>query len=724
MMNSLLKFLIISSLLVFLIPAHLYRVVYFNIIVEISAFVYLWLLVRNRIKPPKLSLVGAAFFIFIVVSVLATIFSVEPIKSFWGTPVRSLMGGLFMYLHYFVFFVVLAGAFEGKEDYLRLFRIIVPIGIILSAWGIYQRSTGLPRIDSLMGNPTYLSSFLIFSSFLSAYLLSVSARKRLKFIYLGVMTVFLVIIYLALSRGPIIGLFVSAALASVILLVNIIKKNYKNSLKIILPIFICVIAIIYLSVPAINDSVLFGRFKTSLSDASATTRIANWKIALKAIIEKPIFGWGQENFDLAFYKYSDSSKFLSDNLDLTWFDRAHNNILDIGVAIGIFGLIAYVFIWIAVAWTLLYLFKRGNRKEVVILSAFFVSYFISNLFFFDALITFLPFVIVLAFLSQLSVDMKFLMSDKAGKMKKIFEKCFSKDNGRVLLGAALVLAVIGVFVNFKIAKASYYYYRIRFDANKSLDELFYFYDKVLSEKSDAFEAETTYSVSSIITKNKIDDQSLSQKMKPIMKRLDELSIDRPIDLKPYYYGAKVDLLYFDLSADKDALAQAQNLLERAIAISPNRQNFHMDLARVKMNQEDYSGAILEMEKARDLNLNYSRPHFYLSILYLLDERYQSAKSELEKAEELNIIYNKSDIPNLLYIADSFMLNKEDDGAIAILEKILGLDEQNVAARKKAAVLYAEKGDKEKARKYAMIIWNISESLRPEAENFIKYLDGK
>lgn len=722
---KLLKFLIFASLLVFLIPAHLYRVVYFDVLVEVMFLIYAWLLVKGRIKPPKISLIGAAFFVFIVVSALATIFSVEPAKSFWGAADRSLTGGLFIYLHYFLFFIVLTGVFDRKkEDYLRLFKITILIGILMSAWGFYQTYTGLPRINSLMGNPTYLSNFLIFSIFLSAYLFFMSGKDKVKFFYLGTIPVFLAGIYLALSRGPILGLLFSIILMVGVFGIIFFKKNHKKTLKIFIPSLVLILAMVYFLMPMIEGSVLLGRFKTSLTDASAETRMSNWGTAFKAIADKPILGWGQENFDIAFYKYADSSKFLSDNLNLTWFDRAHNNILDIGVTEGVLGIGVYLLIWVAVFVVLFQLFKLGHKKEAIIFSMFLIAYFVGNLLFFDSLVTFLPFIFILAFLSDFSRDIKFGLIEKAGEQMKAFKKYSSKENIQAIWSIVVILGVVGVVVNVQVARASYYYYNIKFEKYQDFDDYLYSYEKVLSIRPGVFKKDAIYSISKIVVNNKINDSELSSKIRPIIKELNELSTEQPLDIKPYYYGAKFNLLDFELSADDDALVRAQDLLEQAIKISPTRQVFYMDLARVKMNQGDFEQAIAKMEKARELNPAYSRPHFYLTVLYLLDGQDRLAEEAFARAGERGIAYDKVDINNLLYIADHFIPKGENDRAMQILEEILRLDEQNVSARKKAAVLYAEMGDKEKARKYAMIIWNIDTSLRQEAEDFIRYLDGK
>jgi hypothetical protein len=47
-------------------------------------------------------------------------------------------------------------------------------------------------------------------------------------------------------------------------------------------------------------------------------------MALKGIAERPVLGWGQENFNYVFNKYYNPQMFGQEE----WFDRTHNVVLD------------------------------------------------------------------------------------------------------------------------------------------------------------------------------------------------------------------------------------------------------------------------------------------------------------------------------------------------------------------------------------------------------------
>lgn len=723
-MNSFLKFLIFAILVVFLIPANLYRAIFFNVLVEVSFLIYVYLLINKKIKLPKFSWILATFSILIFVSGLAVVFSLEPAKSLWGTPIRSLGGGFFMQLHYFLFFVVLISVFEKREDYLKILKFFTFIGFAIGFYGVFEKLfLGIERIDSLFGNPIYFGIFSLFVLFLDIYFFSVEKIKNLRIFYFVAVLIAISGVYLSLSRGPLLGL----GIAIILFLPFLISELFKK-IKIIYPKFNTKIAstvvIFFLVLFAVGfyqlfrDNYMVRRFESLVKlsgDSSALNRLALWNIALKAVGDRPILGWGQENFDLAYYRYF-SPQFLSTISDEVWFDRAHNNILDIASTVGIAGAGAYLSIWFVVAMVLFHAFKRGDKKEAIIFSMLLTAYFISSVFLFDSLVVFLPFMLILGFVYFLSAK-RDIVRDISWPKKD--------ENRKIISVTVFILVFAAIFANFQIAKASFYYYKMKFDNNKDFNELTYSYEKASSIKPLIFEDEANYSFSRIITRNKIDDSNLEKYAELASENLNKLTRKYPLDIRPLYYGAQIDLLKFNLNGDKEALVNAQKLLQKAIKIAPNRQDLYMDLAQVEMNLGDYELAILNMEKARDLNLGYSRPHFYLSILYALNGKNDLVEKEFGIARDvIGIDYKEEDVNNMIFLADYFVNLNNRLRAIDILESVLKMENDNIMVRKRVADLYAEIGYWEPARRHAEIILKIDESQKEEVEKFLRFLDNK
>jgi len=212
------------------------------------------------------------------------------------------------------------------------------------------------------------------------------------------------------ARGSLLGLAVGLIFA---LFLSFKHKKQKTFSKKIL--FLCfggffLVGFIFWQ---IKDSVVVKKSTTLSRIISATSvssdssslsttslRFKLWKIALKGIQERPLLGWGQENYEYVFDRYYDPA--LGDAE--SWFDRSHNGLLDWTLASGIIGGIAYLLIYLS---SFYFLWKNpknnGNGISLInksILSGLLIVYFIHIFFMFDYLLSYLFFFSLLAFITK------------------------------------------------------------------------------------------------------------------------------------------------------------------------------------------------------------------------------------------------------------------------------------------------------------------------------------
>jgi O-antigen ligase len=102
-----------------------------------------------------------------------------------------------------------------------------------------------------------------------------------------------------------------------------------------------------------------------------------WDLAVKSIIERPMFGWGTEQFAQVADKYLDlttAREVFAENK----ITRAHNQYLDVTLSYGLVGFAAYLFLLMALIRALIKLLQFARSSEeyrsVIILSSFFLSY--------------------------------------------------------------------------------------------------------------------------------------------------------------------------------------------------------------------------------------------------------------------------------------------------------------------------------------------------------------
>jgi len=188
-----------------------------------------------------------------------------------------------------------------------------------------------------------------------------------------------------------------------------------------------------------------------LGGGTVRTRLISWEAGLNAVQERPFTGFGMENYYYAFDKY-----FQADYYNIapteTWFDRAHNMVMENLVAHGIFGLLAYLSIFII---TLIYLYREYKKdpEEKWLFSLFMgslvVAYFIQNFFVFDSLAVTLLFFFILAYINQEVTDSKEVISEKE----------LSKLVNGILISFSVLITFFMVFgmnaTHARVAKENY-----------------------------------------------------------------------------------------------------------------------------------------------------------------------------------------------------------------------------------------------------------------------------
>ena len=119
-------------------------------------------------------------------------------------------------------------------------------------------------------------------------------------------------------------------------------------------------------------------------------------MAWQGFLERPVFGWGQDNFNYVFNKFYNAGLYGQE----PWFDRAHNIFFDWLIAGGIFGFVLYALFYLVTLW---YLWRGGSGfdlSERALFTGLLAGYAFHNLFVFDNLMSYVLFFAVLAYIHQ------------------------------------------------------------------------------------------------------------------------------------------------------------------------------------------------------------------------------------------------------------------------------------------------------------------------------------
>ena len=221
----------------------------FRIIVEFVFALWLVLALFYKEYRPRKNWLLCAIGIFVLVVSLATIFGVNPLRSFWSNYER--MEGLLMYFHLFAYFVVLGNVFK-KQDWFVLFNLFVVSGILENIYAVFQKLGVLSsiqggfRVDGTIGNPSYLAAYLIFIAGFCAWLFIEVKNIYAKIYYAAAGIFTLAIIYLTASRGPVLGLLGGLFLALLVYLIAAkpADEKGKNIKKLVLGGFVGLVLLV------------------------------------------------------------------------------------------------------------------------------------------------------------------------------------------------------------------------------------------------------------------------------------------------------------------------------------------------------------------------------------------------------------------------------------------------------------------------------------------------
>jgi O-antigen ligase len=418
-----------------LFPFIVGKYTYFRVLVDLALIAFLAGLMLNprtgagyiaRLKELFRSPLVIAVTAFTAVFFLAAFFGVRPAFSFWSNFERG-EGGL-QILHLYALFILLATLFREDADWRKLFwasmaaaglailyGVLAGAGLSIGSWGAIGQEFGDPgfRFSGSIGNSAYVAGYLIFTLFFAAYLFldggapggaRRSLRSRTSLGLVGIMLVFLIFAFMSGTRGALFGIsaggFVALAYAA------FYRKAWRKWLLAAAAVIVIALAsLFFFRQTDFVQSLPGGRlFNFTLEDRDVADRLTMWGIAVEGWQERPLLGWGPENFLMVFDRHFDPGHFHPDSGFGAWFDRAHSVVFDYLATTGILGLLAYLSMFASLFWMLV---SRRSREaarnnprrlavQALILGVV-AAYLVQGLVLFDVLALYLPLFTLLAF---------------------------------------------------------------------------------------------------------------------------------------------------------------------------------------------------------------------------------------------------------------------------------------------------------------------------------------
>ena len=337
---------------------------------------------------------------FMAIFAISTLFAVNPFRAFFGDVERG--EGLLGFLYFYAFFIYSLFLFE-KKDWVMFFKLNLITGFFLVTKQLFElcptSEAGVTvcnwgaRPGAFTGNPAFLGGYFLFVIFAALIAFYYSKKEPIWRAFSALMIpVATVGLLMTQTRSAMLGLVIGL-IALVVYGVFHGKEvfAYKRiSLRTASLYFLAAMILVggvflatksnpvWKNVPGFNRVAGF-----TLQDFTVQTRLISLGVSANAIdpaqngVQKFLLGWGPENFSIAYNQYYNPEYY---HLEHTWFDRAHDKLMDVTVMNGVLGLLAYLGIWNAAVW--LVFRKKGFSFDMMAILFFAVAFFINLLFFF------------------------------------------------------------------------------------------------------------------------------------------------------------------------------------------------------------------------------------------------------------------------------------------------------------------------------------------------------
>ena len=396
----------------FIFPFIVPKVLLFRSLTLVMVGVFVLLLysdaARYQLRATPLSL---AVVLWLMSFVISTFVGVDWYHSFWDNHERML--GLFTFFHYFLYYLVVTTVVTDWAEWQWLFRVFLFAGslvMLIAGYQAYANHTAFlnqshPREAATLGNPIYVGGYGLFLAFMAWLMVKTERSRWWQALAAAEGILGTAGIFWSGTRGSFVGWAAGIGVLGLWYLCTL-KNSRRARLAIagVLAAGAATLGILFLlrenprvqQLPAIGSLV-----GIKLGSGTASTRLMAWSIGIEAWRERPIFGWGPNNFLYAFNQYY-RPQFLEHGWGETWFDNSHNILVNTLATYGLIGLLVYLGLFAAVITLVWRAYQAGTVPVDVagVVIAFAAAHLIQNVFVFENPTSYLYFFFWLAFVNQ------------------------------------------------------------------------------------------------------------------------------------------------------------------------------------------------------------------------------------------------------------------------------------------------------------------------------------
>jgi len=639
---------------------------------------FIWILDKSK-KGVYIGKIGFILLVSLLSFLISTILSIHKPISILGAYMRY--QGLITNIIYFILYLLIMNIIRENGIYLLINSAILA-GCGSSLYGILQAYGKDPvgwydfgnRVSACFGNPVFLAAYLAMLAPLSFSMFCFEKRK-VKWLYLMAFFIIFIGLLFTRTRAGIVAFFTSLG----ILLFFTGKKNIFN--KRISYSILGIFVIFFLSnlnpktaiLQRFTSEILYKpkenaslqeKFSAAPVGGSGGLRLLMWQGGLNIIKDYPIFGIGPETLQFIWPRYA-PFRYMVNVGQGSGVDRVHNEILDVAITRGIFGLILYLFL---IGFLFYSAVKFKGKERIVYLGLFSgsLAYLIQNQFSFGELVITPYFFIFLGLMDKmkkpsysfpikkwvfaiisipciifiLTSSIRLYLADKAYYQKNLERAIRLNPYERVYYGA-----LAGQYIDMASSNPEYYKNAISVlkKANKNIKDEANFYNILgvtYQREEKAFSVDRTSDVIS--------------------------SYKKALEKSPYFIDAKINLGNYLIS--KGRLKEASTYFKSALKVQPWQEAWIETLKSLHLTIGKRRDAIADFRELSLLNPDSYNIHKALAQLYYEDGNIDSFIKECKET----IRINPQDILMRRNLVAIYIQRKDYKNAKAEAESILKL----------------------------------------------------
>jgi len=507
-------------------------------------------------------------------------------------------------------------AILSSATIIAFYAILEHLGIDKNIWVQDVQN----RVFSTLGQPNWLSAFLIALTPFALFRAINSRKNSRRFLYAGLSLLYLMAILFTKSQS---GLGATAIVLLVFFIITAVQKHKSWLILSLLPI----IALLFIfkgptidqtfkSLSKINPfysntlAIITEENKTRVGGSdSMTIRRVVWEGALKLGLEYPFFGTGVETFGYSYYWVRPAAHNLTSENDFLY-NKAHNEYLNFLATTGFVGLATYLFLIGSIIFVLIKNKSTESTQYRLPLLLGFISILITNYFGFS--------VVNIALFFFLYPAIYIASQDKANI--KALKLGFDATIGIIAVSAVALWTIWGLSkawradIAYNQGKESYDEAQKAIDLNPN-EPIYYAQFGTINAlvATQLIEPQIAKLPATASAQIKQEAQSyLDQYTSAAVENIDKAATMNPYNINILKEKAKTELILANL--DPKYTQDAINTLLKITEYSPTESTNYFNIGLLYLNQGNKDQAKLAFQKAVDLKPDYQQAKDYLNQL--------------------------------------------------------------------------------------------------------------